>query len=153
VYIPVVSSKPTMEAADMFNSLMLDKPNPWRPSPVIHSLALSSSLSVRIAADSLFDWLTLAAKAERNIPFLEIGPTAAGHKDTDTDERYDSMGPQKWLKYTEDMKLMAKKNNVDWLGVWNLTVQAREQEVGFGMNVAVVEAMMVINWLSRLKTS
>jgi hypothetical protein len=49
---------------------------------------------------------------------------------------------------------IAKKKHLDVLSLYNLTAQATSLDAKhFGERVALVEAMMVINWLSKLETS
>lgn len=49
---------------------------------------------------------------------------------------------------------MAKEKHCDVLSLYNLTVQASsENGEMFGLRVTLVEAMMVINWLSKLEAS
>lgn len=46
------------------------------------------------------------------------------------------------------------ENDVEVLGMWNMTVQASSWDgMRFGESVAIVQAMMVVNWLSRLESS
>jgi len=48
----------------------------------------------------------------------------------------------------------ARQRRFDLLGLWNLTVQASSKDgERYGERVALVQAMMMINWLSNLKTS
>lgn len=52
------------------------------------------------------------------------------------------------------MREVAREKKVEVLGLWNLTVQAGSGDgEGYTMGVGLVEAMMVLNWLSRLETS
>ena len=47
-----------------------------------------------------------------------------------------------------------RENKVDVLGMWNLTVQANSWDgMRFGESVVITQAMMVLNWLSRLESS
>lgn len=57
-------------------------------------------------------------------------------------------------QYQEQVSEIAKENHFDVLGLYNLTMQASTPDGRhFGESVALVEAMMVINWLSKLDTS
>ncbi len=56
--------------------------------------------------------------------------------------------------FQEEMTRVAKENHVEVLNLYNLTVQASSLDgVRYGEGVALVEAMMVVNWLSKLDTS
>lgn len=66
-------------------------------------------------------------------------------------------------RFSDEMARVAREREVEVLGFWNMTLQASdlgdpgrggEVEVStFGERVAVVQAMMVVNWLSRLESS
>lgn len=58
-----------------------------------------------------------------------------------------------WQLY-EQIRDVAKEKHCDVLSLYNLTVQASSEDGEmFGLRVTLVEAMMVINWLSKLETS
>jgi hypothetical protein len=80
---------------------------------------------------------------------LWIGPTAAGHV-----EIKGRKGNQEIWDFDRKMARVAAENDVDVLGMWNMTVQAGSWDgMRFGERVAIVQAMMVVNWLSRLESS
>jgi len=83
---------------------------------------------------------------------LFLGPHAPGltNPAQNTSKNRDSAA---W-EFHEQMKDMVKGKHAEGLGLWNLMVQAGNNGgLGFGENVALVEAMMIINWLSKLETS
>ena len=98
-----------------------------------------------MTTSALDQWLALALAAERNIPILFLSPPAIGSPDSNT---------AVW-QFHQRMSTVAKKKHVDILGLYNLTLQASSMNEGrhFGERVALVEAMMIINWLSKLETS
>jgi len=57
-------------------------------------------------------------------------------------------------QYQEQVSGIARDNHFDVLSLYNLTMQASTPDgEHFGERAALVEAMMVINWLSQLDTS
>lgn len=80
---------------------------------------------------------------------LWIGPTAAGHI-----EIKGRKGNQEIWDFDRKMTHVAIENDIEVLGMWNMTVQASSWDgMRFGEHVAIVQAMMVVNWLSRLESS
>ena len=80
---------------------------------------------------------------------LWIGPTAAGHVDIK-----DRKGNQEIWDFDRNMAKIANENDIEVLKMWNLTVQASSYDgLHFGEKVAITQAMMVVNWLSRLESS
>lgn len=131
---------------------MYSKPNPWQPSPVIFSFGHGSSLDVTITTRALDEWTNLATAAERNIPMLFLGLPAFGlnHSAGATPDN----GNSAVWKYLDEMSPIAKERHFDVLSMYNLTSQASTLDgEHFGGKVALVEAMMIINWLSKLETS
>lgn len=52
------------------------------------------------------------------------------------------------------MAKVARENDIEVLGMWNMTVQASSWDgLHFDERVALTQAMMVINWLARLESS
>ena len=98
------------------------------------------------------EWYTLATGAERNIPLLFLGPRAFGiNKTTETPPKAGNIAV--W-SYQEQVSVKAKDKRFDVLSLYNLTMQASSPDgQHFGERVTLVEAMMVINWLSKLDTS
>ena len=123
-------------------SVLSKDPNSYKPIPVIHSLSFSTSLSWSLATASMDEWITLADASSRNTPFLWLGPTAAGHLKPPT--QILSQGNNALWHYTVEMAKEARLREVEALGMYNLTLQARSWDgSGFGVRVGVVQAMMV----------
>jgi hypothetical protein len=119
---------------------------------VIFSLSHGSNLDVDTTTQALGEWATLATAAERNIPMLFLGPRAFGvNKPPGTPAAEGNVAV--W-HYQEQMAGIAMKRHLDVLSLYNLTAQATSPDgEHYGEGVALVEAMMVINWLSKLETS
>ena len=80
---------------------------------------------------------------------LWIGPTAAGHV-----EIKNRKGNQEIWDFDKQTARVAMENDVEVLKMWNMTVQAGSWDgLRFGERVAIIQAMMVINWLGRLESS
>jgi len=81
---------------------------------------------------------------------LFLGLHALGLSNPEDTPNRDSVA---W-EFHEQMKDLVKEQHAEVLGLWNLTMQAGNNGgFGFGESVALVEAMMIINWLSKLETS
>ncbi|GKZ70081.1 hypothetical protein AnigIFM50267_005331 [Aspergillus niger] len=117
-----------------------------RPVPVILSLSLSTSYSLSTAKSSMDEWLTLAQASGRNTPFLWVGPTAPGlQKDL-----RDNIHASSW-QYSQDTAQEARNRGLDALGMYNATLQADSWDgKHYGEKVALIQAMMVVNWLAAL---
>jgi hypothetical protein len=119
---------------------------------VIFSLSHGSYLDVNTTTQALDEWTALITAAERNIPMLFLGPRAFGVSRTTGIPPVE--GNVAVWQYQEQMAGIAKKKHLDVLSLYNLTAQATSLDgKHFGERVALVEAMMVINWLSKLETS
>ena len=106
-------------------------------------------MSANDAASSLAKFVELADDSGRNTPMLWIGPSAAGHI-----ELKGRKGNQEIWDFDRKVAAVAADNDVDVLGLWNMTVQATSWDgMRFGERVAITQAMMVMNWLSRLESS
>ncbi|GKZ62546.1 hypothetical protein AnigIFM60653_010566 [Aspergillus niger] len=117
-----------------------------RPVPVILSLSLSTSYSLSTAKSSMDEWLTLAQASGRNTPFLWVGPTAPGLQ---KDSR-DNIHASSW-QYSQDAAQEARNRGLDALGMYNATLQADSWDgKHYGEKVALIQAMMVVNWLAAL---
>ncbi|GJP91179.1 hypothetical protein AnigIFM63604_008565 [Aspergillus niger] len=117
-----------------------------RPVPVILSLSLSTSYSLSTAKSSMDEWLTLAQASGRNTPFLWVGPTAPGLQ---KDSR-DNIHASSW-QYSQDTAQEARNRGLDALGMYNATLQADSWDgKHYGEKVALIQAMMVVNWLAAL---
>ncbi|OJJ32327.1 hypothetical protein ASPWEDRAFT_658676 [Aspergillus wentii DTO 134E9] len=121
-----------------------------KPIPIIHSLSLSTSLSVPTAKSSMDEWITLAQATGRDMPFLWVGPTAPGHQKVDG-QNSPHANSAVW-QYTMDTAEAAQIRDMDVLGMYNATLQAESWDgMHYGEKVALMQAMMVINWLSTLE--
>jgi hypothetical protein len=151
-YLPINTIPAPESAQSSFKDYAYFKPNPWQPSPVIISLGFAASFDITETTRALDELLSLASGAQRNIPVLYLGPQALGSVgDASRSVRDDDTAL--W-HYSEKMANVVKQRKVDMLGLYNLTLQATSIEgVYFEEKVALVEAMMVINWLSKLETS
>lgn len=88
------------------------------------------------------EWVSLADSSGRNVPFLWIGPNAAGH--LKPPGQILSEGNNAIWHYTLEMGKEARSREVDALAMYNLTLQANSWDgSGYGMRVALVQAMMV----------
>jgi len=136
-------------AVETFKQLAPKAPRSrYRPIPIIHSLA-PSTMTTTDAAASLLKFVELADESDRNTPMLWIGPTAAGHV-----ELKGRKGNQEIWDFHRKMASVAEDNDVEVLGMWNMTVQATSWDgMRFGEKVAITQAMMVMNWLGRLQSS
>ena len=99
------------------------------------------------------EWVSLADSSGRNIPWLWIGPKAAGHHVTKSptqigNEGNDNAAALLW-HYTIETMNEARNRDLDALGMYNLTLQANSwanDDDGrsiYGQRVAMVQAMMV----------
>ena len=143
-----ISSSPAQEShRNIFTSLLAKDPDSYKPVPVIHSLSLATSLSWAIATASMDEWLTLADLSNRNVPFLWVGPTAAGH--LKPPGQILSQGNNALWHYTTEMAREARLREIDPLGMYNLTLQAASWDgSNYGVKVALVQAMMVMKYNS-----
>ncbi|OOF99616.1 hypothetical protein ASPCADRAFT_203388 [Aspergillus carbonarius ITEM 5010] len=117
-----------------------------KPVPVVLSLSLSTSYSLPTAKSSMEEWLTLAQASGRKTPFLWVGPTAPGlQKDSGGNIHASS-----W-QYSQDTIQEARIQGFDALAMYNATLQADSWDgKHYGEKVALIQAMMIINWLSAL---
>ena len=115
------------------------------------------------------EWVSLADASGRNVPFLWIGPNAAGH--LKPPGQIISQGNNALWHYTIETEKEAKSRELDALGMYNLTLQANSWDgSSYGLRVGLVQAMMVdlslatlrcyianfsqvINWLSRVDST
>ena len=88
------------------------------------------------------EWIILADASLRNVPFLWIGPTAAGH--LKPPGKIMSEGNNALWHYTIEMEKEARARGLDSLGMYNMTVQAGSWDgSSYGLKVGLVQAMMV----------
>ncbi len=150
-YVRVESVPASTGSQTLFKELTYSKPNSWQPSPLIFSFSHGSSFDTATTTRALEEWHTLATGAERNIPMLFLGSPAFGHNKAPG--RLPKEGNAGVWQFQEQMTEVAKNYHFDVLSLYNLTVQASTPDgEHFGEMVALVEAMMVINWLSKLET-
>lgn len=141
-FLPIAGSPADGEQHDHFVTLLKSDPDSSKPIPVIHTLGLSTSLSWSDATASMDEWVSLADTSSRNVPFLWIGPNAAGHRKPPG--QILSQGNNALWHYTLEMAKEAHSRELDALGMYNLTLQANSWDgSGYGLRVALVQAMMV----------
>ncbi|CZS99445.1 uncharacterized protein RAG0_07766 [Rhynchosporium agropyri] len=151
-YIPVNSVPSSPSSQRSFKDLIYGKLNPWQPSPMIFSFGHASDFNTDTTVQAMDEWVNLATGAERNIPMLFLGPPAIGLKKV-AGSASGSGNFAVWNYYKEMMPI-AKEKRVAVLGLYNLTLQSSSADgEKFDEKVALVEAMMIINWLSKLETS
>ncbi|CAD6568399.1 MAG: hypothetical protein ASARMPREDX12_001397 [Alectoria sarmentosa] len=152
VFIPITDFPAPEELHARFTSLISGDPDAYKPIPVIHSLSLATSLSWSKATDSMDEWVTLADASGRNIPILWVGPNAAGHLKPPS--LILTQGNNALWHYTLETMKEAKARQLDALGMFNLTLQANSWDgSNYGQKVGLVQAMMIINWLSRVEST
>ena len=148
-YLPITGSPSSDEMHDRFTTLLKNDPDSYKPIPVIHTIGLSTSLSWPLATASMDEWLGLADASGKNVPFLWVGPNAAGH--LKPPGQILNQGNNALWHYTVEMAKEAQSRDVDALGMYNLTLQASSWDgSGYGLKVALVQAMMVSNDLVKL---
>ncbi|RMZ89548.1 hypothetical protein DV736_g3217, partial [Chaetothyriales sp. CBS 134916] len=137
------------ETITKFKKLVPEAPRSrYQPIAIIHSIS-PSTMPQDVASQSLVQVLSLADQSKRKTPMLWIGPTAAGHIDIKNRK-----GNQEIWDFDMNMAKVASQKDIEVLHMWNLTVQATSHDgLHFGEKVAITQAMMVINWLSRLPSS
>lgn len=128
------------------------RPSNYHPIPIITSLTPPGPLpSTTLATQTLRHLLTFADSTSRKTPILWINPPAPGHLDIRGNNR---VGHSDLWTFSSEMERVATEEDVELLGLWNMTVQASSWDGRrFGGKVAMVQAMMVVNWLSRLESS
>lgn len=148
-FLQVDKSPASNDVLQKFKALVPQVPQSnYKPVPVIHSLS-PSTVSTEIAGKSMVEFLALADASKRKTPMLWIGPTAVGHIDIK-----DRKGNQEIWDFDKQLAHVAAQNDVEVLKMWNVTVQASSWNgLRFSEKVAITQAMMVINWLSRLESS
>ncbi|KAL9019184.1 MAG: hypothetical protein Q9185_003565 [Variospora sp. 1 TL-2023] len=152
LFIPIDRSPAPEDLHTTFNSILTRELDSYKPIPVIHSLSLATSLSWPTATSSMDEWVTLADISQKNVPFLWVGPNAAGHLKPPS--QILSQGNNALWHYTIEMAKEAESRALDALGMYNLTLQAGSWDGSFyGQKVVLVQAMMIVNWLSRLEST
>ncbi|KAI4116175.1 MAG: hypothetical protein LQ345_003356 [Seirophora villosa] len=142
VFIPIDRSPAPEDLHTSFSSILTRELDSYKPIPVIHSLSLATSLSWPTATSSMDEWVTLADISQKNVPFLWVGPNAAGHLKPPS--QILSQGNNALWHYTIEMGKEAESRALDALGMYNLTLQAGSWDGSFyGQKVVLVQAMMI----------
>lgn len=141
-FLPITGSPASSDHHNALTSILSQDPDSYKPVPIIHSLSLSTSLSWPLATASMDELITLADTSTHNVPFLWVGPAAAGHLKPPS--QILSQGNNALWHYTVEMAKEARLREVESLGMYNLTLQAGSWDgSGYGMRVGLVQAMMV----------
>ncbi|KAL4893047.1 hypothetical protein BDV59DRAFT_31656 [Aspergillus ambiguus] len=144
--ITVTNSPAPKATHERFRQVLAPSEGQHRPVAVIQSLSLSTSYSLSTAKNSMNEWLGLAQSSHRTTPFLWVGPTAPGHQKPSAD----SVHASSW-QYTLEAAEAARSRGIETLGMYNATLQADSWDgMHYGEKVALMQAMMIINWLSAL---
>ncbi|KAF9893761.1 hypothetical protein FE257_009931 [Aspergillus nanangensis] len=144
--LTVTSSPASKGMHEKFRQFVTEAGGQSKAIAVIHSLSLSTSYSLSTAENSMDEWLALTRTAGRNTPFLWVGPTAPGLQKPSGDNLHASS----W-QYTLDASEAARSRGLDSLGMYNATLQVDSWDGRhYGEKVALMQAMMIINWLSTL---
>ena len=170
MFIPISGSPATEELHSKFTSVLSQDPDAYKPIPVVHGVSLSTSFSLAAATSSMDEWVSIADDSGRNVPFLWVGPNAAGHLKSPS--QVASEGNNAVWHYTLDTAREAKSRQLDTVGMYNLTLQANSWDgSNYGLRIGLVQAMMVsrsgvvvqeqptantckvINWLSRVEST
>ena len=142
MYLPIAGSPAPDSSRAAFATLADVDPESYKPIPVIHSLSLSTSLSWPATTASMDEWLGLADASQRNIPFLWVGPVAAGH--LKPPGQILSQGNNALWHFTMEMAKEARNREMEALNMYNLTLQAGSWDgSAYGERVALVQAQMV----------
>ena len=142
MFLPIAGSPASEDLHSTFTTLLNKDPDAYKPIPVVHSLSLGASLSWPSATSSMDEWVSLADASIRNVPFLWIGPNAAGH--LKPQGLIISEGNNAMWHYTLETTKEAKSRELDALGMYNLTLQANSWDgSNYGLKVNLVQAMMV----------
>ena len=146
IYLPITGSPAPETHHDIFTKHLRHNPESYKPIPVIHSLSLSTALRWPDATSSMDEWLHLvdnvAEPTARTVPFLWLGPVAAGH--LKPPGQILSQGNNALWHYTVEMGREAKNRGMDVLDMYNLTLQATSWDgSSYGLSVGLVQAMMV----------
>jgi hypothetical protein len=147
--LTIDGSPATPEILTKFKKLVPRAPrSSYRPIPIIHSLS-PLRFSEETATSSLTEFLALADASSRKTPMLWLGPTAGGHNNA----KNQKSTSQIW-EYDAKMAKAAAGMDIEVLKMYNMTAQANSfGGNSFGEKVAITQAMMVVNWLSRLESS
>ncbi|KAL8832339.1 MAG: hypothetical protein Q9191_000340 [Dirinaria sp. TL-2023a] len=141
-FLPITSSPASEELHSIFTATLAKNSDSYKPVPVIHSLGLATSLSWPTATASMDEWVALADASQQNVPFLWLGPNAAGH--LKPPGQIMSQGNNALWHYTIEMAKEASSRELDALGMYNVTLQAASWDGShYAQKVVLVQAMMV----------
>lgn len=145
-YLELQSATAPTDVVGKFSRMIAkDMTSKRQAVPIIHGLSPATA-TISEAQTSLAEFLDLADSVKRPTPMLWIGPAAAGHIDIKGRK-----GNQEIWTFSRKMADFAISQDVEVLNMWNMTVQATSWDgIHFGEEVAITQAMMVLNWLSRL---
>ena len=122
-------------------------PSHYKPIPTVFSLTAQHSTSA--ASKTLDELIHHLDATRRKTPILWLGPNAQGRLADKT-----GASQQDIWRFSDEMTSAATTRDVEVINMWNMTVQASSYDgKHYGEAVAITQAMMVINWLSRLATS
>jgi hypothetical protein len=143
-FLPITTSPAPSPVHETFETLLSQDPDSYKPIPVIHSLGLSTGLSWPTTTAAMSEWLALADAhaSSRNVPFLWLGPVAAGH--LKPPGQILRQGNNALWHFTVEMAREARSREMDALGLYNMSFQASSWDgSAYGEKVALVQAMMV----------
>ena len=141
-FLPISGSPASEDLRTRFLSFLPNDPDAMKPVPVIHSLSLATSLSWSSATASMDEWVSRADASGRIVPFLWLGPNAAGH--LKPPGQILNEGNNAIWHYTLETIKEARSRELDALAMYNLTLQANSWDgSNYGLKVALVQAMMV----------
>lgn len=142
MFLPITDSPASEDLHTKLTSLLAKDPDAYKPVPVIHSLSLTRSLSWSSVTSSMDEWISLADASGRNVPYLWMGPNAAGHLKPPS--QILNEGDNAIWHYTLETAKEAKARQIEFLGMYNLTLQANSWDgSNYGLRVGLVQAMMV----------
>ncbi|KAI5791734.1 hypothetical protein DFH27DRAFT_570294 [Peziza echinospora] len=122
--------------------------------PIIFHVGISLSFSwpqtVEIM-NSIASVLEEVSPRAKYRPVLWLNPPASGH--LKPPGAILNQGNEAIWAFGTEMEKEATKRGWDVLGMWNATIQASSWDgTNYGMSVSILQAMMVINWLSRVES-
>ncbi|KAK9464335.1 hypothetical protein V1512DRAFT_268565 [Lipomyces arxii] len=125
-----------------------------KPVPVILQQGLAHGFNwdkTTKVMDSILRQVERREPNPNHRPFLWLGPTAAGH--LKPPGAIIEQGNNALHHYTVELSKRARDRGFDVLNMFNLTIQADSYDgTMYGQEVSLVQAMMVINWLSRVES-
>ena len=140
--LPITTSPSPEELHETLTATLGKDPDSYKPIAIIHALGLGTSLSWPAATASMDEWLAVADASARNVPFIWLGPNAAGH--LKPPGLILGEGNNALWHYTIEMAKEARSREIDALGLYNLTLQASSWDgSNYAQRVLLVEAMMV----------